>query len=198
MSALTRWVLAHKRIVTIGWIVLTIAGIMAAGPATEALEPEFSVPDKEGWETNQEIAANYARHGRRHLAADPGCDPARRRVDRLRGGDRRPRGARRPLAEALPNSRIASYTSTGDDAFVSDDGTTTFAVVYPPPDPDSAFGENPAAEKAASKALEGATVGGPGASDRLRRALRGLGRGRRRPQPPDRGAHRRVRRPPWS
>ena len=53
MSALTRWVLAHKRIVTVGWIVLTIAGITAAGPATEALEPEFSVPDKEGWETNR-------------------------------------------------------------------------------------------------------------------------------------------------
>ena len=35
-----------------------------------------------------------------------------------------------------------------------------FAVVYPQPDADSAFGENPAAEKAASKALEGATVAG--------------------------------------
>ena len=31
----------------------------AAGPATEALEPEFSVPDKEGWETNQVIAERY-------------------------------------------------------------------------------------------------------------------------------------------
>ena len=49
MAGLTRWVLAHKRIVTISWILLTIAGIAAAGPATEALEPEFSVPDKEGW-----------------------------------------------------------------------------------------------------------------------------------------------------
>ncbi len=64
------------------------------------------------------------------------------------------------LSEALPDSRIASYASTRDDAFVSDDGRTTFAVVYPQPDPDSAFGENPRAEKAASGALDGATVAG--------------------------------------
>ena len=69
MAGLTRWVLAHKRIVTISWILLTIAGIAAAGPATEALEPEFSVPDKEGWETNQVIAAELRRHGRRHRPA---------------------------------------------------------------------------------------------------------------------------------
>ena len=59
MSSLTRWVLAHKRIVVGLWVALTIAGMAAAGPATDALEPEFSVPDKEGWETNQQIAALY-------------------------------------------------------------------------------------------------------------------------------------------
>ena len=59
MSSLTRWVLAHKRTVVVGWIVLTLAGIAAAGPATDALESEFSVPDKEGWETNVAIAERY-------------------------------------------------------------------------------------------------------------------------------------------
>ena len=44
--------------------------------------------------------------------------------------------------------------------FLSDDGQTTFALVYPQPDPDSAFGENPRAEKAASAALKGTTVAG--------------------------------------
>ena len=59
MTTLTRWVLAHKRIVVVFWIALTIAGIAAAGPASRALEPEFSVPDKEGWETNVAIAERY-------------------------------------------------------------------------------------------------------------------------------------------
>jgi len=63
MASLTRWVLAHKRTVVIAWIVLTIAGIAAAGPASDALESEFSVPNKEGWETNQQIARDYGGTG---------------------------------------------------------------------------------------------------------------------------------------
>src|SRR5687767_5066649 len=59
MTALTRWVLSHKRTVVVTWLVLTIAGMAAAGPATNALKPEFSVPDGEGWETNVAIAERY-------------------------------------------------------------------------------------------------------------------------------------------
>ena len=59
MSSLTRWVLSHKRTVVLAWVVLTIAGIAAAGPASDALKPEFSVPNKEGWETNVSITERY-------------------------------------------------------------------------------------------------------------------------------------------
>ena len=160
MSSLTRWVLAHKRIVVGLWVALTIAGMAAAGPATDALEPEFSVPDKEGWETNQQIAALYQGTGGDTSPLIPVVTlPEGESVDSpavladLERIDQR-------VAEALPNARVASYASTGDDAFVSEDGSTTFAVVYPQPDPNSAFGENPAAEEAASAALEDATVAG--------------------------------------
>ncbi len=160
MSSLTRWVLAHKRTVVLTWVVLTIAGIMAAGPATDALDPEFSVPNKEGWETNVDIAQKYRGTGgdtsplvpvvqlpKGTQADSPSVKADLAKVDRS-------------LEKALPGSRVASYANTGDDAFISKDGRTTFAVVYPQPDPDSAFGENPRAEKAASAALKGATVAG--------------------------------------
>ena len=57
MAPLTRWVLAHKRIVVIFWVVLTLVGMASAGSATKALKQKFSVPGKEGWVTNQQIAA---------------------------------------------------------------------------------------------------------------------------------------------
>jgi RND superfamily putative drug exporter len=160
LSSLTRWVLAHKKTVVVSWIVLTIAGIMAAGPASDALEPEFSVPDKEGWETNVAIAEQYKGTGGDTAPLIPVVTlPDGQSVDspavRSELGQIDAR-----LREALPASRIASFASTEDRTFVSDDGRTTFALVYPQPDPDSAFGENPAAEKAASGALEGATVAG--------------------------------------
>ena len=59
MSSLTRRVLSHKRTVVATWVVLTIQGIVAAGPATNALDPEFSLPNREGWETNVAIAVRY-------------------------------------------------------------------------------------------------------------------------------------------
>ncbi len=160
MSALTRWVLAHKRIVVGLWVVLTIAGMMAAGPATENLEAEFSVPNKEGWETNEDIAATYLGTGGDTAPLVPVVTlPDGESVDSPAvRGDLEELDAR--LQEALPNSRLASYASTGDEAFVSNDGSTTYAILYPQPDPDSAFGENPEAEKAASAAVADVTVAG--------------------------------------
>jgi putative drug exporter of the RND superfamily len=160
LSSLTRWVLSHKRTVVLGWIVLTIAGIAAAGPATDALDPEFSVPNKEGWETNVDIAKHYRGTGGDTVPLVPvvtlpkgtSADSPEVKAD-LRKVDQR-------LERALPGSRLASYSSTGNRTFLSKDGRTTFAIVYPTPDPDSVFGENPQAEKKASAALRGATVAG--------------------------------------
>jgi RND superfamily putative drug exporter len=160
VSALTRWVLGHKRTVVVSWIILTIVGIAAAGPATDALEPGYSVPDKEGWETNEEITARYGDTGGETAPLVPVVVlPEGRTVDSA--------GVRAELAvvderlrEALPGSRIASFASTGDRAFVSDDGRTIFALAYPRADPGSQFGEAPEAAKAAGRALEGATVAG--------------------------------------
>jgi RND superfamily putative drug exporter len=160
VSSLTRWVLAHKRTVVITWVVLAIAGVMAAGPATDALEPEFSVPQKEGWETNVAITERYGGDRNGTVPLLPVVTlPEGRTVDSP--------GVRAELArldarldEALPGARIASYASTGDMTFVSDDGRTVYSLVYPQPDPSSTFGENPRAEKAASGVLEDATVAG--------------------------------------
>src|SRR3954471_6913684 len=59
MTKLTRWVLAHRRLVVLFWVVVTLVGIATAGPASEAMKQKFSVPGREGWEANQEIAKNY-------------------------------------------------------------------------------------------------------------------------------------------
>jgi RND superfamily putative drug exporter len=160
VSSLTRWVLAHKRIVVSFWMVATIAGIMAAGPASDALDQKFSTPNKEGWETNVAIAKHYRGTGNEtspllpvvtlpkgKTVDSPGVKADLARVD-----------AR--LGKALHGSRIASYASTGDRSFVSKDGRTVFAIAYPRPDRDSQFGANPEGEKAARHALAGATVAG--------------------------------------
>jgi putative drug exporter of the RND superfamily len=160
VSSLTRWVLAHKKTVVISWVLLTIAGIMAAGPASKALDQKFSVPNKEGWETNEQIAAKYNGTGGDTSPLLPVVTlPAGESIDspQVKSGLDKLDAT---LAKALPGSRVASYASTGDRAFVSDDGHTTFAIVYPKPDPDSSFGDNPHAADDVKNAVAGMTVAG--------------------------------------
>jgi RND superfamily putative drug exporter len=158
MTAITRWVVAHRRLVIGFWIVLTLVGGAAAGPASSALKQKFSVPGKEGWETNQEIARLY--HGTGGNAAPlmpvvslPSGTTAAAARAQLKALEQR-------VARTLPGARVTGYGSTGDRAFVSRDGRTAFVVAYPAPDPDQPFGDNPKAEKKLRGALRGATVAG--------------------------------------
>jgi RND superfamily putative drug exporter len=161
MAKLTRWVLGHRKLVAGFWILITLVGMAASGPASKALDQKFSVPGKEGFETNEEIARAYGTTGGNgatplvpvvtlpegQKATDPAVRPELQSIE-----DK--------VAKALPGARVAGFASTGDPAFVSKDGRTTFVLAYPKADPDSAFGENLTAEEDARAALEGTTVGG--------------------------------------
>ncbi len=160
MTSLTRWVLAHRKLVVACWILLTIVGIAAAGPATRAMNQKFSVPGREGWEANVQIQRLY--HGTGGNAAPllpvvalpagaSASQPAVRA--QLRGVEER-------LRAALPGARVTGYGTTGSPAFVSRDGRTAFALAFPRPDPNQPFGDNPKAERAARAALRGVTVAG--------------------------------------
>ena len=131
MPALARWTLRHKRLVTGFWVAVTIAAFAAIGPAGKSLSQQFSVPGREGFEANQQIATIYGSGG--------DVAPLVPVVQLPKGTTVDSPGVRSELAaalaqvsNALPKARIASYASTGDRAFVSADGRTTFALVYIP------------------------------------------------------------------
>ncbi len=160
MSTLTRWVLAHKRIVVGFWLTLTIVGIASAGPATKALKQKFTVPGHQGYETNVQIAQHYGGTGGDHPPLVPVVTLPPGKTVYSPGVRAALDAVETRVARALPGSRTASFGSTGDRAFVSKDGRTTFMVVNPRPDPNQPFGDNPKAEKKARAALRGATVAG--------------------------------------
>jgi RND superfamily putative drug exporter len=160
MAPLTRWVLAHKRIIVLFWVLLTLVGIASAGSATKALKQKFSVPGKEGFLTNQQIARDFHGTGGNSAPLLPVVTlPAGQSLGsptvraELRAVEAR-------LERTLPGTRVASYVTTGNSAFVSKDGRTTFIVAYPPPDPKQPFNDNPQAAKKATAALAGMTVAG--------------------------------------
>src|SRR5436190_6481712 len=160
MSSITRWVLAHKRIVVLFWIVTTIIGIATVNKAVNAMDQKFSVPGKESWETNVKITQLYGGTGGDTAPIVPVVTLPHGKTVSSPGVHRQLAAADRKLEQALPGSRLASYASTGDSAFVSPDRRTTFSIVYPQPDKNSTFGENTHAAKRATAALRGVTVAG--------------------------------------
>jgi len=160
MTALTRWVLAHRKLVVAFWLLLTVVGIVTSNAATRAMNQKFSVPGREGWDTNVQIQRLYRGTGGNAAPLVPVVQlPAGRTVEQpaVRA---ELRGVEDKLRAAIPGARVAGYGSTGDDAFVSRDGRTAFAIAFAPPDPDQPFGDNPRAERSARKALAGVQVAG--------------------------------------
>ena len=141
MSALTRFVLDHKRLVLGFWLGVTVAAFAAIGPAGNALSQEFNIPGREGFETNKQLAAIYGNGGDVAPIVPVVQLPDGKTVDSP--GVREELDAALGRVEAaLPESRTASFASTGDRAFVSEDGATTFALVYIP----SKGGDDPGRE----------------------------------------------------
>src|ERR687896_2168405 len=126
MEALTNRVLGHKRVVLGFWLAVFVAAVAALAPAGAALSQEFSVPGREGFETNRELAAIYGNGGDAAPLVPVVSLPPGTTVDSP-GVQGELDGALAKVATALPGSRTASYASTGDRAFVSEDGRTTFA-----------------------------------------------------------------------
>jgi RND superfamily putative drug exporter len=157
MPALARWVL-HQRLLVVGfWVAVTIGAFAALGPAGRSLSQQFGVPGREGFEVNQKIAAIYGNGGDVaplvpvvHLAKGKTVDSPGIK-DELNAALAR-------VTAALPEARIASYASTGDRAFVSADGRTTFALVDIPARGGVDQGQPEA--RLAQNALAHVTIGG--------------------------------------
>jgi RND superfamily putative drug exporter len=142
------------------WVALTLIGMASAGSATKALKQKFSVPDKEGWITNQRIQHGFHGTGGNQSPLLPVVTlPAGKTVRSPGVGDEL-RALEAHVAQTLHGARIAGYASTGSPTFVSSDGRTTFVLAYPPADPKESFDNNPKAAERLTAALKGSTIAG--------------------------------------
>jgi putative drug exporter of the RND superfamily len=156
--SITRWSLAHKRLVVLVWLTVTAIGIASAGAATKALSDQYSVPGREGYETNRAIAQTFGTGGDHAPLVPVVTLPA--------GAAGSPTAlagishATAALQRALPGARVASYASTHNRTFVSRDGRTTFALVYPAARDYSGYGLEPHVLSRARAALRDVRVAG--------------------------------------
>jgi RND superfamily putative drug exporter len=128
LAGLARWVAHHRRRVIGVWVVLTLFGAFSAGQVSKRWFESFSIPGYSAYEANQRTLEMFGTGEQAPLVA----------VFHSSGEVRKAAGIRGAIAAAAkvnPGSRVSSYWSTGSRAYISGDGHTAFAEIYPPGTP---------------------------------------------------------------
>src|SRR6266498_1547000 len=131
MDRLSRFLLRHRLVVGLCWLAVLVVGIATAGTVSGRLATNFSLPGAKSYETNQAILRLYGNGGDTRPLVPVVTLPAGTTVDSP--------GVRATLDRSFgavardPRLRVVSWASTGDRAFVSADGRTTFGLVFTPP-----------------------------------------------------------------
>ncbi|MDQ1642043.1 MAG: putative drug exporter of the superfamily [Actinomycetota bacterium] len=130
MTRLTEFVLHHRRWVMVFWLLSLAIGVFAAGRTSSRLSVDFSLPGQPGYETEKQILAIYHNGGSNQptipvVTVPEGTTVAAQQAKITAVFDQ--------IQAALPGVRIVDYAQTSDPVFLTKDGRTTYALVYPTP-----------------------------------------------------------------
>src|SRR5436309_3999089 len=128
LASLAHLIVRHRRVVIGAWVVLTLFGAYSASQVSKRWFESFSIPGYSAYEANQRTLKTFGTGEQAPLVA----------VFRSSGDVTKAAGIADAIAAAAkvnPGSRVSSYWSTGSQAYVSKDGHTTFAEIYPPGTP---------------------------------------------------------------
>ena len=125
LERLAHLILRHKVIVLVAWLGLTVFGMFSAGQVSDRWLEQFSVPGYPAWEANQRTLEAFGN----------GDQPPHVVVFQAEGDVTKVDGlddAVDSLAKRFDTFRVGSTFTSGSDAYVSEDRTTTFVTFYPP------------------------------------------------------------------
>src|SRR5438046_3021943 len=128
LARLAHWIAHHRRAVIVVWVLLTLFGAFSAGQVSKRWFESFSIPGYSAYEANQRTLKTFGTGEQAPLVA----------VFRSSGDVTKATGIEDAIAAAAKvnlGSRVSSYWSTGSRAYISKDGHTAFAEIYPPGTP---------------------------------------------------------------
>jgi len=125
MQAITRFVLRHKLLVTIAWLVVAIAGGATASGVSKRLTTSFDMPGP-ATTADKQIAQHY-NFGVHDPVVPVLTVPAGQRISGAAAGR-----VFDSVRQAIPGARVVDYANTGDKAFLTNDGRSTFALISVP------------------------------------------------------------------
>ncbi|MET9073977.1 MMPL family transporter [Streptomyces sp. NPDC004232] len=158
MEKLSGWVIRHRLVVGLSWLVITVVGMLVAPSLSGRLQPGTHVTGP-GYTANVQIARSYG-----GATQDPAVVvldlPTGQTVNSPQARAKL-RAVDRGIATAAPSLRLVSYASTGSRTLVGNGGTSTIVLAYPPkPGDDMATDQIDALTRAVTAAAPGLTVHG--------------------------------------
>jgi RND superfamily putative drug exporter len=128
MRALTRFALAHSRIIVLLWVVLAVVGGATAGITAKHLSTSYATPGEPGYAADQQILKHYGNGGDQ--------PPTVLVVTLPSGTSMTSPGAAATVGRAFQaagtaaRARVLDFADTGSAAFTGTDGRTTFALLF--------------------------------------------------------------------
>jgi RND superfamily putative drug exporter len=107
------------------WVALTLFGAFSAGQVSKRWFQSFSIPHYSAFEANQRTLKTFGTGEQPPLVAVFHSSGDVTKISALEN-------AVTAAARVNPGSRVSSFWSTGSRAYVSKDGHTAFAEIYPP------------------------------------------------------------------
>jgi RND superfamily putative drug exporter len=171
LERLAHLIVRRRRMVIGIWIALTLFGAFSASQVSKRWFQSFSIPGYSAYEANKRTLDRFGTGMQAPLVA----------VFQTKGDVTKDTAIEKAIDQAAavnPHSRVASYWTTGSRAFISKDGHTAFAEIFPPGSPtfssDTHIKETRAALKKATPAGVSAYLTG---RDALQQASSGGGKG---------------------
>ena len=128
MERLARFVLRHRLLIGVSWLVLFLAGGASAGAVTDRLSFDFSLPGQPGYTAEQQMVKTFGTSSADTfvpvVTVPEGSTVQDRSADIARVFD--------AVRTAVPQARLVDLASTGNPGFVTDGGRSTFALVQGP------------------------------------------------------------------
>lgn len=126
MTRLARFVLQHRALVAVFWLVLLVAGAATSATTVGRLTVDFSLPGQPGYETEKAIVSTYGNGPDEGSSIITVTVPAGRTVAQEQA---KVDGVFAAAAKALPGFRVIGTQNTDDPRFVTKDGRTAYGLI---------------------------------------------------------------------
>jgi len=129
MRTWTALILRHRRLVAVAWLALFVAGMAGSGRLSDRLSIDFSLPGQPGSDAAAAITRTYGNGGAIAPSILVATVPPGQTVaaDQARIG-----AAFDAVRRQMPQLRVVDYAASHDARLVTNDGRSTYALVYAP------------------------------------------------------------------